>query len=69
VSPFSGTGKTKRVLVFCNLIKNEAKRCRSESCWITEYVEENEKGWMDVDVIIATSVMPKIAKLGRFSVA
>jgi len=33
---------------------------------LQEYVEKIEKGWLDVDVIIAApSVMPKIAKLGK----
>jgi large subunit ribosomal protein L1 len=33
---------------------------------LAEFAEKIEKGWTDVDVIIATpSVMPKIAKLGK----
>jgi len=62
-----GTGKTKRVLVFCNPDKeDEAKQAGADHVGLLEYVEKVEKGWMDVDVIIATpSVMPKIAKLGK----
>jgi large subunit ribosomal protein L1 len=62
-----GTGKTKRVLVFCNPDKeDEAKAAGADYVGLQEYVEKVEKGWMDVDVIIATpSVMPKIAKLGK----
>lgn len=62
-----GTGKTKRVLVFCNPDKEtEAKDAGADHVGLQEYVEKIEKGWMDVDVIIATpSVMPKIAKLGK----
>ena len=62
-----GTGKTKRVLVFCNPDKEEeAKQAGADHVGLQEYVEKIEKGWMDVDVIIATpSVMPKIAKLGK----
>ena len=62
-----GTGKTKRVLVFCNPDKeDEAKQAGADHAGLQEYVEKVEKGWMDVDVIIATpSVMPKIAKLGK----
>ncbi|MEO5675795.1 MAG: 50S ribosomal protein L1 [Chitinophagales bacterium] len=62
-----GTGKTKRVLVFCNPDKEaEAKDAGADHAGLQEYVEKVEKGWMDVDVIIATpSVMPKIAKLGK----
>jgi large subunit ribosomal protein L1 len=62
-----GTGKTKRVLVFCNPDKEEeARAAGADHAGLQEYVEKVEKGWMDVDVIIATpSVMPKIAKLGK----
>jgi large subunit ribosomal protein L1 len=62
-----GTGKTKRVLVFCNPDKEEeARQAGADHVGLQEYVEKVEKGWMDVDVIIATpSVMPKIAKLGK----
>ncbi len=62
-----GTGKTKRVLVFCNPDKEEeARSAGADHVGLQEFVEKVEKGWMDVDVIIATpSVMPKIAKLGK----
>ncbi len=62
-----GTGKTKRVLVFCNPDKEEeAKGAGADYAGLQEFVEKVEKGWMEVDVIIATpSVMPKIAKLGK----
>ena len=62
-----GTGKTKRVLVLCPPEKeSEAHGAGADYFGLTEYVEKIEKGWTDVDVIIATpSVMPKIAKLGK----
>ena len=62
-----GTGKTKKVLVFCNPEKEaEAKAAGADYAGLAEFVEKIEKGWTDVDVIIATpSVMPKIAKLGK----
>lgn len=62
-----GTGKTKRVLVLCNPDKEtEAKEAGADYVGLQEYVEKVEKGWLDVDVIIAApSVMPKIAKLGK----
>ena len=62
-----GTGKTKRVLVLSNPDKEtEAKEAGADYVGLQEYVEKIEKGWTDVDVIIATpSVMPKIAKLGK----
>ncbi|MEI7801925.1 MAG: 50S ribosomal protein L1 [Bacteroidota bacterium] len=63
----NGTGKTKRVLVLCNPDKEaEATAAGADYVGLAEYVEKVEKGWVDVDVIIATpSVMPKIAKLGK----
>ncbi len=62
-----GTGKTKRVLVLCNPDKEaEALGAGADFAGLAEYVEKVEKGWTDIDVIIATpSVMPKIAKLGK----
>lgn len=62
-----GTGKTKRVLVLCNPEKEaEATGAGADYAGLAEYVEKIEKGWTDIDVIIATpSVMPKIARLGK----
>ena len=62
-----GTGKDKRVLVLCNPDKEtEAKEAGADYFGLAEYADKIEKGWADVDVIIATpSVMPKIAKLGK----
>ncbi len=62
-----GTGKTKTVLVLCTPDKEEeAKAAGADFVGLDEYVEKIEKGWTDVDVIVATpSVMPKIGRLGR----
>lgn len=62
-----GTGKTKRVLVLCNPDREEeAKAAGADYAGLAEFVEKIEKGWTDVDVIIASpAVMPKIAKLGK----
>ncbi len=62
-----GTGKTKTVLVLCNPDKeSEAKEAGADHVGLDEYVEKIEKGWTDIDVVIATpNVMPKIARLGR----
>jgi large subunit ribosomal protein L1 len=62
-----GTGKTKRVLVLCPPEKEaEAQAAGADYFGLAEYVEKIEKGWFEVDVVIATpSVMPKIAKLGK----
>ncbi len=44
-----GTGKTKRVLVFCNPDKEaEAKDAGADHAGLQEYVEKVEKGWMDL---------------------
>lgn len=62
-----GTGKTKRVLVFCTPDKEEeAKAAGADHVGLEEYIDKVADGWTDVDVVIAMpSVMAKIAKLGR----
>ncbi len=62
-----GTGKEKKVLVLCNTDQEaEAKDAGADFVGLDEYSEKISKGWLEVDVIIATpDVMPKIAKLGR----
>lgn len=67
VSLPNGTGKTKKALVLCLPEKEEeAKNAGADFYGLAEYVEKIEKGWLDVDIVIATpSVMPKIAKLGK----
>lgn len=62
-----GIGKTKSVLVLCTPDKEEeAKKAGADHVGLDEYIQKIEKGWTDVDVIIATpSVMPKIGKLGK----
>ncbi len=62
-----GTGKTKRVLVFCNPDKaEEARAAGADHVGLEEYITKISEGWTDVDVVIATpNVMAQIAKLGR----
>ncbi|MBI1344030.1 MAG: 50S ribosomal protein L1 [Terrimonas sp.] len=62
-----GTGKTKKVLVLCTPDKEaEAKAAGADFVGLDEFVTKIEGGWVDVDVIVATtSVMPKIGKLGK----
>ncbi|MEZ5047879.1 MAG: 50S ribosomal protein L1 [Chitinophagaceae bacterium] len=62
-----GTGKTKRVLVLCTPDKEaEATAAGADHVGLDEYVAKIDKGWTDIDVIIATpSVMPKIGRLGK----
>jgi large subunit ribosomal protein L1 len=62
-----GTGKTKKVLVFCTPDKEaEAREAGADYVGLDEFITKIEGGWVDVDVVIATpSVMPKIGKLGK----
>ena len=62
-----GTGKDVKVLVLCTPDKEEeAKEAGADHIGLEEYVEKIEKGWTDMDVVIAMpSVMGKIGKLGR----
>lgn len=67
VSLPNGTGKEKKVLVFCNSDReDEAKKAGADFVGLDEFVKKIEGGWTDIDVVIATpDVMPKIARLGR----
>jgi large subunit ribosomal protein L1 len=67
VSLPNGTGKTKKVLVFCKPEKEaEAKAAGADYVGLDEFITKVEGGWTDIDVIVATpDVMATIAKLGR----
>ncbi|HMQ48617.1 MAG TPA: 50S ribosomal protein L1 [Saprospiraceae bacterium] len=62
-----GTGKTKRVLVFCTPDKEaEAQAAGADYVGLEEYMQKIQGGWLDVDVIIATpQVMAQVGRLGR----
>lgn len=62
-----GTGKTKRVLVFCLPEKEEeAKAAGADFVGLEEYIKKVTEGWMDIDVIIATpNVMAQLGKVAR----
>lgn len=62
-----GTGKTKRVLVFCTPDKvEEAKAAGADHVGLEEYIQKVTDGWMDIDVIIATpNVMAQLGKVAR----
>jgi large subunit ribosomal protein L1 len=62
-----GTGKTKRVLVFCTPDKvDEAKAAGADHVGLEEYIQKVSDGWMDIDVIIATpNVMAQLGKVAR----
>lgn len=62
-----GTGKTKRVLVFCTPDKaDEAKAAGADHVGLDDYIQKVSEGWMDIDVIIATpNVMAQLGKVAR----
>ncbi len=62
-----GTGRDKKVLVLCTPDKeNDATAAGADYVGLDDYIAKIEKGWVDVDVIIATpAVMPKLGKLGK----
>ena len=63
----NGTGKTKRVLVFCTPDKeDEARAAGADHVGLADYIQKIQDGWTDVDVIIATpNVMAQIGKVAR----
>ncbi len=62
-----GTGKTKRVLVFCTPDKeDEARNAGADFVGLDDLMEKINGGWTDFDVVIATpTVMAKVGRLGR----
>lgn len=64
----NGTGKTVRVLVLCKAPKDkEALDAGADMAGLEEYIEKIEKGWDDVDAVVATpDVMKDVGKLGRY---
>jgi large subunit ribosomal protein L1 len=62
-----GTGKTKKVLVFCTPDKvEEAKAAGADHVGLEDYIQKVSEGWMDIDVIIATpNVMAQLGKVAR----
>lgn len=62
-----GTGKEKKVLVFCTPDKEqEAKDAGADYAGLDEFIQKVSGGWTDVDVIVATpNVMVQIGKLGK----
>lgn len=62
-----GTGKTKRVLVFCTPDKEaEALAAGADFVGLDELITKVADGWTDFDVVIAMpQVMAKVGRLGR----
>lgn len=62
-----GTGKTKRVLVFCTPDKEqEAKDAGADYVGLDDLVQKIQGGWTDFDVAVAMpQVMAKVGRIGR----
>jgi large subunit ribosomal protein L1 len=61
-----GTGRQVRVLVMTKSKQEEAQKAGADYVGVEEYIEKIQKGWSDVDVIIATpDTMGQVGKLGR----
>lgn len=63
----NGTGKTKKVLVLCTPDKEEeAKAAGADYVGLDEFIQKIQKGWTDIDVIIAApNVMAHVGRVGR----
>jgi len=63
----NGSGKKVKVLVLTKGEKeNEAKEAGADFVGLEEYIEKIAKGWLDVDVVVATpDVMGQVGKLGK----
>ncbi len=62
-----GTGKEKKVLVFClPEQEEEARQAGADYVGLDEYIEKIQKGWLDFDVALATpQAMSKVSKVAR----
>ena len=62
-----GTGKTRRVVVFCKGERElAAKEAGADYVGSTELISKIEGGWLDFDVAIASpELMREVSKLGR----
>ncbi|MBT8218735.1 MAG: 50S ribosomal protein L1 [Bacteroidia bacterium] len=67
VSLPNGTGKSKRVLVFCTPDKEkEALDAGADHVGLDDYIQKVTGGWTDIDVVIAMpQVMAKVGRIGR----
>ena len=63
----NGTGKPKKVLVLCTPDKeDEAKAAGADYVGLDEFIQKIQKGWTDIDVIIAApNVMAHVGRVGR----
>jgi large subunit ribosomal protein L1 len=62
-----GTGKTRRVAVFCKGEKEtQAREAGADAVGAADLIKKIEDGWMDFDVTVATpDMMRDVSKLGK----
>lgn len=62
-----GTGRTRRVAVFCKGEKElQAKEAGADAVGAAELIEKVQGGWLDFDVAVATpDLMRDVSRLGR----
>ena len=62
-----GTGKARRVVVFCKGEKElQAKEAGADAVGAAELIEKVQGGWMDFDVAVATpDLMRDVSRLGK----
>ena len=62
-----GTGKTRRVVVFCKGEKEiQAREAGAEAVGAAELIQKIQDGWMDFDVAVATpDLMRDVSRLGK----
>jgi large subunit ribosomal protein L1 len=62
-----GTGKTRRVVVFCKGEKEiQAREAGADAVGGTELIQKVQDGWMDFDVAVATpDLMRDVSRLGK----
>jgi len=62
-----GNGKRCKILILCSESKaSKVKGMQVDHIGLDDYITKIEKGWTDIDVIIAEpSVMPKVGKIGK----
>lgn len=62
-----GRGKVPRILVICGADQEaEAREAGADHVGCDDYIKKIEKGWIDIDVIVAVpALMAKLGKLGK----
>lgn len=61
-----GTGRKVKILVLTKSKADEARDAGADFVGLEEYIEKIQKGWTDVDVIVATpDVMGQVGRIGK----